>query len=81
VQGRHHLRAIADRSGDTFGRSRAYVADCEYAGRLVSNGLRMLAPVRTKPLSSSVTPERIAVEPCEFRIGYGVALADFHNVL
>src|SRR5258708_11372649 len=26
-------------------------------GRLVSSGLRMLAPVRTKPLSSSLTPE------------------------
>src|SRR5207302_5655592 len=33
VQSRHHLRAIADRSGDTFGRSRAHVADCEYAGQ------------------------------------------------
>jgi hypothetical protein len=25
----------------------------------------MLAPVRTKPLSSSLTPERSALEPCE----------------
>src|SRR5438309_4573424 len=34
-------------------------------GRLVSSGLRMLAPVRTKPLSSRITPERSAVEPGE----------------
>src|SRR6516164_6054840 len=27
-------------------------------GRLVSSGLRMFAPARTKPLSSSITPDR-----------------------
>src|ERR1700724_3221995 len=32
VQRRHHLRALADRAADPLDRSRAHIADREYAG-------------------------------------------------
>ena len=60
VQRRDHLRAFADRGGDALDRAGADVADGEDAAAV---GLQRVAsapisaPVRTKPLASSVTSD------------------------
>src|SRR6516164_780668 len=58
VQRGYNLCALSDNSGKRLTEPERTSPIAKTPGRLVSSGLWMSAPARTKPLSSSITPDR-----------------------